>query len=398
MPNEEEEEPTEDESSSEEEEEMEEEEREEEAEWDDAEADAKQQDVLQKAAAAASMSALTAAANARTAAATKTSAAVRGQPITLRLGLEADRRLKNAEKLLEQTSLTPADRAALIKMFGEDAGDKKELEARRKAVAELKIAQDRQFDEAEREDKAQEQKDRAADEAEVNEMMKKEAGEQRAQQEFAEAMKRGREQFEAGGGAQETPEERKKRRKDALKKMSGQGDIRAYLIKLFNEKKDDDDDIAVLADILSAALEESGDEEVEPEPGPEPNITPRSLRPRGQNVAEQEADQLRQRVAELERELRQEKMMKPAGVYVKTQAEEPEPEPVRPLRNLESSDDDRPEPQPEPDPEFNITALQQKVAELERQLRASKMMKPVATIAELAMAATEELLADNAAV
>ena len=227
MPNEEEEEPTEDESSSEEEEEMEEEEREEEAEWDDAEADAKQQDVLQKAAAAASMSALTAAANARTAAATKTSAAVRGQPITLRLGLEADRRLKNAEKLLEQTSLTPADRAALIKMFGEDAGDKKELEARRKAVAELKIAQDRQFDEAEREDKAQEQKDRAADEAEVNEMMKKEAGEQRAQQEFAEAMKRGREQFEAGGGAQETPEERKKRRKDALKKMSGQGDIRA---------------------------------------------------------------------------------------------------------------------------------------------------------------------------
>ena len=112
VPNEEEEEPTEDESSSEEEEEMEEEEREEEAEWDDAEADAKQQDVLQKAAAAASMSALTAAANARTAAATKTSAAVRGQPITLRLGLEADRRLKNAEKLLEQTSLTPADRAA----------------------------------------------------------------------------------------------------------------------------------------------------------------------------------------------------------------------------------------------------------------------------------------------
>jgi len=211
-------------------------------------------------------------------------------------------------------------------------------------------------------------------------------------------MKRGREQFEAGGGAQETPEERKKRRKDALKKMSGQGDIRAYLIKLFNEKKDDDDDIAVLADILSAALEESGDEEVEPEPGPEPNITPRSLRPRGQNVAEQEADQLRQRVAELERELRQEKMMKPAGVYVKTQAEEPEPEPVRPLRNLESSDDDRPEPQPEPDPEFNITALQQKVAELERQLRASKMMKPVATIAELAMAATEELLQDTAAV
>ena len=105
-----------------------------------------------------------------------------------------------------------------------------------------------------------------------------------------------------------------------------------------------------------------------------------------------------QRVAELERELRQGKMMKPAGVYVKTQAEEPEPEPVSPLRNLESSDDDRPQPQPEPDPEFNITALQQKVAELERQLRASKMMKPMATMEELAMAATEELLPDTAAV
>ena len=93
-------------------------------------------------------------------------------------------------------------------------------------------------------------------------------------------------------------------------------------------------------------------------------------------------------------------MMKPAGVYVKTQAEEPEPV-ISPLRNLESNDDDEPQPQPEPDPEINITALQQRVAELEQQLRASKMMKPVATIAdivELAMAATEELLADTAAV
>ena len=45
---------------------------------------------------------------------------------------------------------------------------------------------------------------------------------------------------------------------------------------------------------------------------PEFNITPKSLRPlrllRPLNVAEQEADQLRQRVAELERELRHEQI------------------------------------------------------------------------------------------
>lgn len=103
--------------------------------------DTQQQDVLEKADATAAQSALKAVGKARTAAATKTSAAVRAKPLTLRLGFEADRRLKNAEKIAEQTSLTPADRAALVKMFGEDAGDKKELELRRKLVAELKIAQ-----------------------------------------------------------------------------------------------------------------------------------------------------------------------------------------------------------------------------------------------------------------
>ena len=76
---------------------------------------------------------------------------------------------------------------------------------------------------------------------------------------------------------------------------------------------------------------------------PEFNITPKSLRPlrllRPLNVAEQEADQLRQRVAELERELRHEQMMKsrlhvetlkPTGVYADTltHAEESEPQPT----------------------------------------------------------------------
>jgi len=139
--------------------------------------------------------------------------------------------------------------------------------------------------------------------------------------------------------ADEQPTDDPEEERRGKKRKLAAGDLRAYLIKLFNQDRDPDpDDFAVLAGLLAAAVGEDSDEEPaaepEPEPGPEPNITPRSLRPRGQNVAEQEADQLRQRVAELERELRQEKMMKPAGVYVKTQAEEPEPEPVRPLRNL----------------------------------------------------------------
>lgn len=83
------------------------------------------------------------------------------------------------------------------------------------------------FNEAQREAKAQEQKEKATEEGMLNEMLKKETQEQRAQQEFAEAMKRGREQFEAVGGAEETPEQRKKRRKDALQKMTGEGDLRA---------------------------------------------------------------------------------------------------------------------------------------------------------------------------
>ena len=40
-------------------------------------------------------------------------------------------------------------------------------------------------------------------------------------------------------------------------------------MKLFNERKDDDDDIGVLADVLAVALEDSSDEEPEPELEPE---------------------------------------------------------------------------------------------------------------------------------
>ena len=158
--------------------------------------------------------------------------------------------------------------------------------------------------------------------------MDEEAHKERAALEHAAALKRGRE--EATGGAQETPEDRKKRRADdlaAMKKKAG-GDIMAYLLKLFNEKKDpDDDDIALLAGILSAALESSDDDEPEPQPEPDPefNITPKSLRPLSRDTAaEAENAVLQTKIAELERQLRASKMMKPMA----TMEELAEPQPV----------------------------------------------------------------------
>ena len=105
-------------------------------------------------------------------------------------------------------------------------------------------------------------------------------------------------------------------------------------------KKDDDDDVdPVVAFMMSCLLEESEDEEepaAEPEPEPEPepedepavepefNITTKSLRPLSRDAAaEAEKAQLMQKVAELERQLRESKMAKPMATM-----EEPRPLPM----------------------------------------------------------------------
>jgi hypothetical protein len=54
------------------------------------------------------------------------------------------------------------------------------------------------------------------------------------------------------------------------KRPAREGDIALYLKRMFNEKKDrDDDDIACLAGMLSMQLEDSSDEEHEAQPEPE---------------------------------------------------------------------------------------------------------------------------------
>ena len=80
----------------------------------------------------------------------------------------------------------------------------------------------------------------------------------------------------------------------------GQGDIRAYLLKMFNEKRDpDDDDIAVLAGVLSDALEGSDDDEPAAEPEPAPSSDDELFQPAEEEDKDAQIAALQQQIRTL---------------------------------------------------------------------------------------------------
>ena len=80
------------------------------------------------------------------------------------------------------------------------------------------------------------------------------------------------------------------------RKLDAAGDLRAYLKKMFNEGPPDPDDFALLAGLLSSALDDSEDEEPEPHaPQPQPEQQP-------------DPTEMSKEIAELKRQLREANM------------------------------------------------------------------------------------------
>ena len=110
--------------------------------------------------------------------------------------------------------------------------------------------------------------------------------------------------------ADEQPTDDPEEERRGKKRKLAAGDLRAYLIKLFNQDRDPDpDDFAVLAGLLAAAVGEDSDEEPaaepEPEPGPEPHPQPEPAAGKHTVTAtEAEVAELQKKIAKLEQHMK----------------------------------------------------------------------------------------------
>ena len=108
--------------------------------------------------------------------------------------------------------------------------------------------------------------------------------------------------------ADEQPTDDPEEERRGKKRKLAAGDLRAYLIKLFNQDRDPDpDDFAVLAGLLAAAVGEDSDEEPaaepEPEPGPEPHPQPAAGK-HTVTATEAEVAELQKKIAKLEQHMK----------------------------------------------------------------------------------------------
>ena len=110
--------------------------------------------------------------------------------------------------------------------------------------------------------------------------------------------------------ADEQPTDDPEEERRGKKRKLAAGDLRAYLIKLFNQDRDPDpDDFAVLAGLLAVAVGEDSDEEPaaepEPEPGPEPHPQPEPAAGKHTVTAtEAEVAELQKKIAKLEQHMK----------------------------------------------------------------------------------------------